>query len=311
MSERNSDKKKPLNEKQLAINLVKSLINHEQDNRQPRVKKKAPVADPPQNLPAQLKPVKKPRKGKAAPAPEKNKIKLQKVAKKTLEIAIYTDRNPWDYHPWETMASFAGFQIYLRMAPHLRSISRVKFELFKLTYPENEQVQSLKYEDWVKSDLNSPSMGVTTSISAWCSKYHWAERAQAWDNYLAKIEQQALMEKRRRHAQKCIDIGEELSDTGIAAVKKLKDIKKIPSYETSIKLIEAGIKLERTGLGLDEVIAPQVNMVQNVKISVDKLEDNELNQLVKIQTKNAANNPEKGQPVIFNLENVIDHEDIF
>lgn len=295
-------------------NLVRS------GSRRGRPKKKAPQIDPPENIaPIPKAKVNRrtegeliaPRKAKAGRSKGKNgtsMIPIERGLKKEIKIGLYTDRNPWDYHPWETMASFAAFQIYLRLSPHMRSTSRVKFELFKLTYPDNPEIQDLKFEDWVRSDLNSKAMGVSNTIVAWSSKYYWVERATAWDSYLAKVEQQALIEKRKKMAQKCIDLGSEISEAGIDGIRTLKRMNKVPSYDVSVKMVEAGVKLEKSGLGLDEVIQPQVNVNVSQKINVDKLSNEELDSLIKMQSKTSINEP--GNPVMFNLENVIEHGDL-
>ena len=132
----------------------------------------------------------------------------------------------------------------------------------------------------------SKGIGISPTLFGWGQRYLWAKRTQAWDEHVAAIERQAIIDARKKLAEKCVNMGSEISDMGMVSLRATKDIVLKPV--DALKLVETGIKIERQGLGIDDETAAKINVAAQVNVNFESLETSELHQLIALQRKMAG-----------------------
>lgn len=92
-------------------------------------------------------------------------------------------RKPYERWPEESAQAFAAFTFYLNMAATERNMLAA-----------------------YRQARNRPTaQGISGTWAMWFRKYHWAERVQAWDAELAKVERDAQIRAAIRRAQQWAD----------------------------------------------------------------------------------------------------------
>ena len=149
-----------------------------------------------------------------------------------------TKRQPWDRLEGETPKAYQGFSEYLKL-------------------PTNERNQQ-KVAETIKKQR--------PTVSEWSSRYHWVERAAAYDEYFIRAEREAeeqgrlkaISELKRRHAkgaQAAWDVAmapirevhRRLNrDTGrLAALEKLNDVELLAAVKDAATMFKEAVKIER------------------------------------------------------------------
>lgn len=94
-------------------------------------------------------------------------------------------RDPWDQQPGETDSAYRGFQIYLHIDPHRRSLLAAYRIYVREIFPD--QPKRHKNADKL---LEAP-----TQFRVWASKYRWVTRARAWDKRNQELLRKEEIEK--------------------------------------------------------------------------------------------------------------------
>lgn len=139
----------------------------------------------------------------------------------------------WEKQEFESAKSFSAFKAYRDMSPHTRSIKNALIGVYG-------RAQETRIRTWY----------------GWSAKFRWVWRATEWDKEKDRVEQiehlKAIKEMRTRHVR----VGQALFSLGVEGVKKLQEtIKTEPTTltpELMLKLISAGVQLERDGLGAEQ-----------------------------------------------------------
>jgi hypothetical protein len=143
--------------------------------------------------------------------------------------------NVWEKQTFEGARAFSAFKTYRDMPAHTRSVKNALIEMYG-------RAQESRIRTWY----------------GWSSKYRWVWRATEWDKEKDRLEQiehvKAIKEMRSRHVR----VGQALFSLGVEGVKILQEQIKTKSTELTpelmLKLISAGVQLERDGLGAPEEI---------------------------------------------------------
>lgn len=147
--------------------------------------------------------------------------------------------NPWDKQTGESAEAFEAFNLYCDMGVARRQ-TKVSKKLGKST------------------DL----------INRWCAKWHWVQRASDWDTAAAararEGELSAIEKMRAKHIEMAVDL-HTLGHRQLAKWFKLIDDANtadgvIPFKPSElVRLIEAGIKLERLSRGEADTISKNIH----------------------------------------------------
>ena len=138
----------------------------------------------------------------------------------------------WEKLPEETSRQYEAFCIYRDMGIE-RSILKVAYE-------------------WSEG-------GHTSKLKEWSSKYHWVERASAYDEYIDEIKrarnEEAIIEMSARHAEYSLQIQEK----AIEALNLVNPEELKPN--DLIKWYDVAVKIERLSRGLStENIKKKMNL---------------------------------------------------
>lgn len=165
----------------------------------------------------------------------------------------------WEKLPEETNRQYEAFCIYRDMSIE-RSILKVA-------------------QEW-------SSGGHTSKLKEWSSKYHWVERASAYDEHIDEIKrarnEEAIIEMSARHANYSLQIQEK----AIEALKLVKPEELKPN--DLIKWYDIAVKIERLSRGLSTENIKQESEFKGVRadaITKENLEKPEIrrkaNQLIR------------------------------
>lgn len=275
------------------------------------------------------------------PKPSETPQRMPKTAPE-LEIMLYEDRRPWEWHPWETSLSYHAFCVYLRLGP-TRSLVRTQFELMPdeekrrlllengitegtelpenlpdktvSTTPDQEAIDAdaammaaltdqlapvepepaaptkKKPGPKLKAIRNLPVPVTASGLAAWSTKYMWGQRVAYWDAHLEELDRQRLIDERADLSRRAKESGRALSNVAMHFLKLYTDGSeetpkiKPPSWDQLVKLVEAGNKLEKSGLGLDDETAAKIKLEMTTTLNTESLSDEELDQLIELQSK--------------------------
>lgn len=273
------------------------------------------------------------------PKPSETPQRMPKTAPE-LEIRLYEDRRPWEWHPWETSLSYHAFCVYLRLGP-TRSLVRTQFEIMpdaekrrillengitegtelpeqmpdrvisenpseedmdtalvasltdQLAPVEPEPAAPTKKKPGPKPKpiRNLPVPVTASGLAAWSTKYMWGQRVAYWDAHLEELDRQRLIDERADLSRRAKESGRALSNVAMHFLKLYmdgsEDTPKIkpPSWDQLVKLVEAGNKLEKSGLGLDDETAAKIKLEMTTTLNTESLSDEELDQLIDLQSK--------------------------
>ena len=95
-----------------------------------------------------------------------------------IEIPAESDSPIWERLDRETERAFQAFRVYLELGCS-RSVSKA----FRKANPESEATTNTVWQQW-------------------CTQYRWQQRAMAYDDHLARIEDEARRTQVRENAQK-------------------------------------------------------------------------------------------------------------
>ena len=172
---------------------------------------------------------------------------------------MFENKTSWERLPEETSRQYEAFCIYRNMGPE-RSILKVA-------------------QEWSIG-------GHTSKLKEWSSKYHWVERASAYDEHIDEIKrarnEEAIIEMSARHA----DYSLQIQEKAIEALRFINHEDLKPNE--FIKWLDIAIKIERLSRGVPTENIKQENEfkeVRNDSITKENLERPEIrrkaNQLIR------------------------------
>lgn len=107
-----------------------------------------------------------------------------------------SDRRPlWERQPWDTQASFAAFQFYLEQEPSRSMLVAYRnYQYKKGKNPANFKQAPGSWKQWASAqDADAkPIDGAAT----------WAQRAQAWDDFLLAEDRKLWIKRQREQREK-------------------------------------------------------------------------------------------------------------
>lgn len=157
---------------------------------------------------------------------------------------------PWECQPGETPKAYAAFQVYMKLPTRERSVQRAISEITGAKPGANGRIR----RGW---------------IEGWSTKYDWVERAAAWDQEVARRQQEAFWAANAEAAQRMATEAEtiqasslvaarailekisEVTDTSFDDLKKLPLADLVPMLRGSATAWAAGNRAERLARGMN------------------------------------------------------------
>jgi hypothetical protein len=149
--------------------------------------------------------------------------------------------NTWDRQENESSKAYAAFLMYLELGPS-RSIVKVRQSIGKNPVYNRQ-------------------------LERWSSKWLWVERTKAFDKNIAMGLQEALIAEHLAMNKRHIETSRELQSQSLIRIRSLDEEK--VSVADSLRMFEAGVKLERLAFGApSEVMRQEVSGPGGVAITV-------------------------------------------
>lgn len=128
-----------------------------------------------------------------------------------------SEREPWHRRPKEPANAYGGFRVYRDLGPK-RSMAVVCTEY----------------------DVSD------STARRWARLHKWVDRATAWDDHVAQLEDEARLQSFRDMKDTHIKLARIATAKALAALDRMK-VEHIPSG-TAVRLLEFAVKLERDTL---------------------------------------------------------------
>lgn len=169
--------------------------------------------------------------------------------------------SPWQRRDDETTKAFKAFQFYMNLEANERSALRAWYE-----YAEWNWDKTRAEQERTNGKPRAPGF-----FRAWSSDYDWVERAEAWDNHLATIEQRKREQEHRQkleeHRQQQEKFARVMRTQSVALLEKLnKRIAKLKPEDlgnpqdisrlirANVEAFRAATEAESRALAVEELV---------------------------------------------------------
>lgn len=230
----------------------------------------------------------------------------------------------WDQLYGEPDVWYARFFCYLKLDPTRRSVQLAKrtfIESHPVELDEDERLieeeriyhynsDTLQWEDTIK--LSRMPRGATKTWYEQSEKWHWTERAHAYDRHLYQTTLEAIAQRRLKAAVEAADLGEELRTKAAQAAKLLVATTQAAGVhpddgraiyilaanltpEQIVRMAEVGVKIEQLALG-----SPTENIAQvehPVEQAVESARERLKQKLFAIKERRAQASTMDGGPI--------------
>lgn len=170
-------------------------------------------------------------------------------------IVPYGGKDPWEKMENETPRAFSAFKVYRDLPAHNRSLAKAVLALYgKATKSKLRQFQT------------------------WSPRYHWVDRAFAWDVERDRQGREAQLSAIREMNERQVAIGKAVQQKAIERLREFDQAELTP--ELMIRFIQVGMQLERIALGQPTEITETLNKNLNATINYSEKTDAELREII-------------------------------
>lgn len=162
------------------------------------------------------------------------------------------DLEPWNKMPAETAKAYAAFLAYRNIPPRDRSLRKAVIQ----HYGKDDSVKLRQFQQW-------------------SSKFMWVDRADGWDQHVARTADEDLLKKIKAANEIHVASARGLLQKALERLKDIQPVELSPSVV--LAYIQAAVNIERIALGEPNEIIKE-NRPDEESVVAIEMTDQELRQ---------------------------------